>query len=176
MRVQLSDVLLVSYQVQAVGRPLRDINLHSDLWSRALSLSLRYHSLVWGRGLLSGDRFNLWSIKSLITIQGLDSEAFLFSLKDLVRTGEEARTFLFPEVFDIPKSGQVQDLVAGVLKDNNVEDIFHVNLVASNGSINDSSSQLFAVIKDELIPTRLSDNGHNFPSKQNKIQWSDRCD
>ena len=82
-----------------------------------------------------------WSIRSLITIQGLDSEAFLFSLKDFVRTGEEARTFLFPEVFDIPKSGQVQDLVAGVLKDNNVEDIFHVNLVASNGSINDSSSQ-----------------------------------
>ena len=46
MRVQLSDVPLVSYQVQAVGRPLRDINLHSDLGSRALSLSLRYHSLV----------------------------------------------------------------------------------------------------------------------------------
>ena len=84
-----------------------------------------------------------------------DKESFLFNFKSFVTSEDEATDYLgasktrasrrSPRALTlrhistsgstvIPQSGQIQDLVAQILKENNVTDIFNVNLANISSS------------------------------------------
>ena len=86
-----------------------------------------------------------------------DKESFLFNFKSFVTSGDEAKKYLGANKTRasrrsqraltlrhfstsgstvIPQSGQIQDLVAQILKENNVTDIFNVNLAYISSSAN----------------------------------------
>ena len=86
-----------------------------------------------------------------------DKESFLFNFKSFVTSEDEATDYLgasktrasrrSPRALTlckistsgstvIPQSGQIQDLVAQILKENNVTDIFNVNLNISSSAAN----------------------------------------
>ena len=86
-----------------------------------------------------------------------DKESFLFNFKSFVTSEDEATKYLeasrtrasrrSPRALTlrkistsgstvIPQSGQIQDLIAQILKENNVTDIFNVNLAYISSSAN----------------------------------------